>query len=63
QAGQDGFLDFDFVADPPRPGLERPQGIIQARSLRADALLREQTLRGVTGVRVHALNGGVQAAF
>ncbi|MEM8793006.1 MAG: hypothetical protein AAGE80_15410 [Pseudomonadota bacterium] len=61
--GADGFLDFDFVATPPRPGLERGQGTIAARELRADALLQTDALRGVSGIRVHALAGGVQLVF
>ncbi|MEM6932516.1 MAG: hypothetical protein AAF526_02920 [Pseudomonadota bacterium] len=61
--GTDGFIDFDFVATPPKPGLERPQGSISARSLRADILLERKDLRGSSGIRVHALSGGVQMAF
>lgn len=61
--GADGFLDFDFVALPPKPGLERPQGSIAARSVRADILLTQREMRGATGIRVHALSGGVQVAF
>ncbi|MEM7670033.1 MAG: hypothetical protein AAF317_12975 [Pseudomonadota bacterium] len=61
--GTDGFIDFDFVATPPKPGLERPQGSISARSLRADILLERKDLRGSTGIRVHALSGGIQMAF
>ncbi|MEM9046046.1 MAG: hypothetical protein AAGC81_15265 [Pseudomonadota bacterium] len=61
--GIDGFLDFDFVATPPRPGLERGQGTIAARELRADALLKNEVLRGVAGIRIHALSGGVQLTF
>ncbi|MEM9100296.1 MAG: hypothetical protein AAGC79_17425 [Pseudomonadota bacterium] len=63
QPGVDGFLDFDFIASPPRPGLERGQGTIAARELRADAILKTEALSGVAGIRIHALSGGVQLVF
>lgn len=61
--GQDGFIDYDFVADPPKPGLERAQGSLQARQLRADVLLPQRRLRGAAGIRVHSLSGGVELGF
>lgn len=61
--GPDGYLDYDFVANPPAPGLERPRGNLEARDLRADVLLSQKDLRGVLGIRVHALGGGLQMDF
>ncbi|MEM7507493.1 MAG: hypothetical protein AAF415_12185 [Pseudomonadota bacterium] len=61
--GPDGYLDYDFVATPPAPGLERPRGSIEARDLRADILLTQKDLRGVLGIRVHSLAGGLQLDF
>ncbi|MEL6476463.1 MAG: hypothetical protein AAFR17_03975 [Pseudomonadota bacterium] len=63
QPGQDGFVDYDFVASPPKIGLERGQGSLEARSLRADVLLKTSQLRDVAGIRVHALAGGLQLEF
>ncbi|MBY8975612.1 hypothetical protein KHP62_07340 [Rhodobacteraceae bacterium NNCM2] len=63
QPGVDGFVDYDFVAVPPKPGLERAQGTVSARGLRADILLTQKELRGASGIRVHALSGGIQMAF
>ncbi|MEM8698064.1 MAG: hypothetical protein AAGF44_02785 [Pseudomonadota bacterium] len=63
QPGQDGFIDFDFVASPPAPGLERGAGSLEARALRADVLLRTSELRDAAGIRVHALQGGLQLEF
>ncbi|MEM8842924.1 MAG: hypothetical protein AAGD47_14240, partial [Pseudomonadota bacterium] len=61
--GLDGYLDYDFVARPPKPGLELNQGTLTARNIRADILLKRDDLRGATGIRVHALSGGVQMGF
>lgn len=63
QPGLDGFLDYDFIARPPRPGLELSQGTLSARSIRADTLLKRADLNGAAGIRVHALSGGVQMGF
>lgn len=63
QVGADGFLDFDFVATPPALGLERGQGAITARRIRGDTILGAEALIGASGIRVHALSGGVQLRF
>lgn len=61
--GTDGFLDFDFVADPPDPGFALPQGQARARILRADRLLGVETVRAAQGLRVHGASGGQQLVF
>lgn len=61
--GNDGYIDFDFVANPPKPELERPGGAATAKALRADVFLNQRQLRNVLGIRVHALGGGLQLDF
>lgn len=61
--GTDGFLDYDFVAVPPAPGFNLPQGDAAARALRADLVVKLRTLRGAAGIRVHGLDGGAQMTF
>lgn len=58
--GPDGFLDFDFVAVPPDPAFNLPQGTISARAIRADVQVTERQLRGVQGFRVHTLTNAGQ---
>lgn len=63
QPAPDGYLDFDFVAIPPDPALNMPQGTIDARAIRADAQLPASRLRGVAGLRVHSLTNSGQVDF
>ena len=59
----DGYLEFDFVATEPAPGLNLPRGDIRSRSVRADLPIDIRALQGVRGLRVHALQGEVQVNF
>lgn len=62
--GNDGYIEFDFVAIEPDPGFELPPGgSTQARALRADLPVRIEQLQGAVGLRVLALQGGVQLNF
>lgn len=61
--GADGFVEFDFVASEPAPGLDLPPGTLTARALRADRPVTLDELRGAAGIRVLAINGGVQLTF
>ncbi|MBK0397568.1 hypothetical protein H0I76_00060 [Limibaculum sp. M0105] len=63
QPGPDGYIDFDFVAVPPDPALNMPQGTLTAREIRADAQLIASRMRGVTGFRVHTLSNSGQVDF
>lgn len=63
EPASDGLLDFDFVLDPPPPGLDLPQGTPRAREVRADTEISLDTARRARGVRVHAIVGGVQLLF
>lgn len=59
----DGYIEFDFVAVEPPAGFDLPQGTTRARALRADLPVRLEDLQGAAGLRVMALNGGVQMDF
>ena len=59
----DGFLEFDFVASPPAPGLNLPNGTTRTRAVRADLPLKARLLRGTAGVRVFALSNASQIVF
>ena len=59
----DGYLEFDFVATEPAPGLNLPRGDVRSRSVRADLPIDIRALQGVRGLRVHALQGEVQVNF
>lgn len=61
--GADGFVEYDFVATEPADGLNLPPGTSSARALRADRPVALSELRGATGIRVFAINGGVQLTF
>ncbi len=61
--GPDGYLDYDFLIDPPPATLEMPQGTTRARAVRADVEIALDRARSARGVRVHAEVGGVQMAF
>ncbi|MEM9061564.1 MAG: hypothetical protein AAGD13_13975 [Pseudomonadota bacterium] len=63
EPGIDGYIEYDFVATEPAPGFQRPPGTTQTRALRADLAVRLAELRGANGLRVLALNGGVQMDF
>ncbi|MEL6775570.1 MAG: hypothetical protein AAFP23_12450 [Pseudomonadota bacterium] len=52
--GADGFIEFDFIAQPPDPSLQMPVGEPRARILRADRLLPSGAFVGSAGVRVFA---------
>ena len=60
---RDGFLEFDFVAQPPDPGFDLPAGTLEARAIRADLPIRGKSLNNVRGLRVFAANNGVQFIF
>ncbi|MEM1343362.1 MAG: hypothetical protein AAGI34_02140 [Pseudomonadota bacterium] len=66
---EDGFLEYDFVATPPEPPAEdapaplTPEPSLAARRIRADLLIEERTLRGVRGIRIFGLRGGLQLPF
>ncbi|MEM6421771.1 MAG: hypothetical protein AAF698_04210 [Pseudomonadota bacterium] len=53
--GPDGFVEFDFQAQPPDPGLELPRGDARLRRLRADRLLPGRVFEGAAGIRVFGL--------
>ena len=63
EPGNDGYIEFDFVASEPAAGFVLPQGTTQTRALRADLAVNLRNLRGAAGIRVLALNGGVQMDF
>ncbi|MEM7497442.1 MAG: hypothetical protein AAF371_05550 [Pseudomonadota bacterium] len=59
----DGFLEFDFLALAPDPGLQMPRGEITARRLRADRVLKPEELAVARGVRVYALRNASSFTF
>ncbi|MEM9141142.1 MAG: hypothetical protein AAGB15_15045, partial [Pseudomonadota bacterium] len=59
----DGFLEYDFVASAPSANLQLPPGTTRTRSIRADLAVKRNALRGVQGIRVFAVQGGVQVGF
>lgn len=59
----DGFLEFDFLALAPDPGLQMPRGEIAARRLRADRVLKPEQLQIARGVRVYALRNASTFTF
>lgn len=61
--GGDGYIEYDFVAATPPKGFDLPPGNTQSRSLRADLPVTLAELQGAAGIRVMALNGGVQMDF
>lgn len=61
--GTDGYIEFDFVAVEPAPGLDLPPGNTQSRAVRADLPVLLDALQGARGLRVLALRGGVQMEF
>ena len=61
--GGDGYIEYDFVAATPPEGSNFPPGTTQSRSLRADLPVTLGQLQGAAGIRVLALNGGVQMDF
>ena len=61
--GRDGMLDFDFFVTPPDPRRNLPRGGAGARRVRADLLLDLDRVQGVRGIRVHAIEGGMQLFF
>ena len=63
EPGVDGYIEYDFVASEPAQGFSLPQGTTQTRALRADLAVSIRQLRGASGIRVLALNGGVQMDF
>jgi len=63
KVGPDGYIDYDFVAQAPDPGLNLGQGSEQASMVRADLQVTARDLRGAIGVRIHAVSGGLQMRF
>lgn len=63
KAGPDGFIDYDFVARAPDPGLNLGQGTVQARMIRADLHVTARELQGAVGIRIHGVSGGLQMLF
>ncbi|MDT8343061.1 MAG: hypothetical protein RQ752_01400 [Thermohalobaculum sp.] len=63
QPGTDGYLDFDFVAVPPDPALNMPQGSIASRAIRADTFLTIKQVGTVRGLRVHSATNSGQVDF
>lgn len=59
----DGYLDFDFVAVPPDPALNMPQGTIDARAIRADARLTVRQTAEIRGLRIHTITNSGQVDF
>ncbi|MEM1300020.1 MAG: hypothetical protein AAGH68_12165 [Pseudomonadota bacterium] len=59
----DGYIEYDFVAVAPAEGLNLPVGTTQSRAIRADLPVTLAQLQGARGLRVLALNGGVEMAF
>ena len=63
KAGPDGFIDYDFVARAPDPGLNLGQGAVQARMVRADLHVTARELQDAVGIRIHGVSGGLQMLF
>lgn len=61
--GPDGIIDFDFVAKAPDPRLNLGKGPVEARAIRADLHVTARELQGASGIRVHAVSGGIQMKF
>ncbi|MEM9782360.1 MAG: hypothetical protein AAF899_07785 [Pseudomonadota bacterium] len=61
--GPDGFVEFDLLAVPPDPSFEMPQGSVRVREIRADQLLRIDSLQGIAGIRIHALRNFRELRF
>ncbi|MEM6945928.1 MAG: hypothetical protein AAF416_16295 [Pseudomonadota bacterium] len=59
----DGFLEFDFLALAPDPGLAMPRGQIAARRIRADRVLKPDELQGARGLRIFALRNASSFEF
>ncbi len=59
----DGFVEFDFIASKPSNADALPPGTTRARAIRADLAVRTRQLRGIAGIRVLALSGGVQVGI
>jgi hypothetical protein len=59
--GIDGYVEYDFVATQPPPGVDLPGG--RSQLLRADLPVRASALRGAAGIRVLGLTGGAQIDF
>ena len=63
KVGPDGFIDYDFVAQAPDPGLNLGEGAVRARMVRADLHVKARDLQGAVGIRVHGISGGLQMLF
>lgn len=63
QLSADGYVEFDFVAAEPAPGLEQPPANERNIQVRADLPIDLGDLRGAAGVRVFALRGQAQVNF
>ncbi len=61
--GPDGFIDYDFFALAPDPGLNLGQGAVQARMVRADLHVTARDLQDAVGIRIHGVSGGLQMRF
>jgi hypothetical protein len=59
-----GVLDFDFVAVPPAEASTSPMAMLpEARRVRADRLLSEAFLSGLSGLRIWTAAGPTEVAF
>ena len=61
--GNDGYIEYDFVATEPAAGFRLPPGTSQTRAMRADLAVTIRELRGASGIRILAQAGGVQMDF
>lgn len=59
----DGFVEFDFLALAPDPGLDMPRGAPGARRLRGDRTVPPEALARAGGIRVFGLRNAVTYGF
>lgn len=63
QPGPDGFIEFDFVASEPIPGIDYPATDPRARQVRADLPISLRALQNARGIRVWALQNQRDITF
>lgn len=56
----DGIQDYDFVADPPKPGVMVTQGIA---TLKALPINLGRTSSSIRGIRIHSATNNIQKLF